>query len=200
MQPMSAIRGPGICGLNHPFKVTGLAGGTVTVATGVTIGCPMIVALEGWLHDYVQPAAYATFGLPVTEIIPLSSYSCRPVNNIRGEALSDHAFGNAVDVGYFKLADGRKISVEKGWKGAPDERNFLRAALAGACADFYTVLGPGSDRYHYNHFHLDLRASNGRNGRHYCRPDVGPPQRFDGVPMSLSAPPVDDVRTGSVGR
>ena len=28
--------------------------------------------------------------------------------------------------------------------------------MAGACAEFYTMLGPGSDRHHYNHIHVDL--------------------------------------------
>jgi hypothetical protein len=31
------------------------------------------------------------------------------------------------------------------------------------------VLGPGADRYHYNHIHVDLLQSNARNGRHFCQ-------------------------------
>jgi len=61
--------------------------------------------------------------------------------------------------------------VVKGWwRGTPRERAFLRDVFAGACAEFYTVLGPGSDRYHYNHFHVDLLLSNASGGRHYCSP------------------------------
>jgi len=30
-----------------------------------------------------------------------------------------------------------------------------------------TVLGPGSDRYHGDHFHLDL--ANRRSGKAYCK-------------------------------
>ncbi|HSA66453.1 MAG TPA: extensin family protein, partial [Methyloceanibacter sp.] len=100
----------------------------------------------------------------------IASYGCRTRNN-HGVAMSEHAFGNALDVAAFRLADGREISVLRDWwRGGPAERAFLQAAFAGACAEFYTVLGPGSDPYHSNHFHLDLLRNNARNGRHFCQP------------------------------
>jgi hypothetical protein len=34
--------------------------------------------------------------------------------------------------------------------------NFLRSVRKDSCAYFNTVLGPGSDRYHKDHFHVDL--------------------------------------------
>lgn len=203
IEPMRAINGPRICGLRQPFKVSALANGEVDVHPSATLGCPMTAAVERWLRDSVQPAAMAQFGAPVVEIKPLSSYGCRPVNNIRGEQLSEHAFGNALDVGGFRFADGTEISVERGWRGNPAERWFLRTAFVGACNEFYTVLGPGSDSYHYNHFHLDLRASNGRSSRHICRPQVeAPPPLPSGAPMVLAPPAGVDMtsRTGSISR
>jgi hypothetical protein len=62
--------------------------------------------------------------------------------------------------------------------------------FAGACAEFYTVLGPGSDRYHYNHIHVDLLVSNTRNGRHYCQPSLGrgvPVAEAEGEPKSTAS-------------
>jgi hypothetical protein len=41
------------------------------------------------------------------------------------------------------------------------------------------VLGPGADRYHYNHIHVDLLVSNAKHGRHFCQPSPG-----RGVPMA----------------
>jgi hypothetical protein len=106
----------------------------------------------------------------VVEIREIASYGCRTRNN-HGVAMSEHAFGNALDVAAFRLADGREISVVRDWwRGGPAERAFLAAAFAGACVEFYTVLGPGSDPYHSNHFHLDLLRTNARNGRHFCQP------------------------------
>ena len=94
--------------------------------------------------------------------------------------ISEHAFGNALDIAGFRLAGGDEITVVRGWwKGSPRERAFLQAVLAGACAEFYTVLGPGSDRHHYNHIHVDLLVSNARNGRHFCQPSPG-----RGVPVA----------------
>ena len=60
--------------------------------------------------------------------------------------------------------------VKGWWRGTPREKAFLKEAFAGACTEFYTVLGPGADRYHYNHFHVDLLVTNALHGRHFCQP------------------------------
>src|SRR6185312_5187225 len=81
---------------------------------------------------------------------------------------SEHAFGNALDIAAFTLADGRRISVQDGWRGGPEEQGFLRDVQAAACDQFSTVLAPGSNVYHYNHIHVDLRRR--RAGRGICKP------------------------------
>jgi hypothetical protein len=179
VQPMSPLGGRGSCGLEHPFRVSATANGTVAVTPPATIGCPMTGSLDRWMARSVQPAARAYFGSRVVEIRQIASYGCR-TRNSRGAAMSEHAFGNALDVASFRLADGREINVLRHWwRGPPEARAFLQAAFAGACAEFYTVLGPGSDAYHANHFHLDLLRTNARNGRHYCQPSP-----YGGVPMA----------------
>jgi hypothetical protein len=126
------------------------------------------------------------------------------MNNQPGANISEHAFGNAIDVGAFRLASGREVTVERGWKGAYEERGFLRQVHAAACERFSTVLGPGADVFHYNHFHLDLarRAS----GRGICRPaaeELPPPLYRDrqGIPLARQAPlqaaPIATARTQS---
>ena len=70
---------------------------------------------------------------------------------------------------------------------ATSERAFLRETHAGACKYFRTVLGPGSDRHHENHLHLDLamHGKTSRGLRHYCRPkirNIAPPPRQDNLP------------------
>jgi hypothetical protein len=169
VRPMSEIDGPGVCGLMEPLRVSGLAGGRVTVTPAATIGCPMTAALDRWVRNSVQPASYRYFGRPVVEIKQIASFGCRGRNSNRFGAPSEHAFGNALDVAGFRLAGGDLITVVRGWKGSPRERAFLQAVFSGACSEFYTVLGPGSDRYHYNHFHLDLLLTNTKNGHHLCQ-------------------------------
>jgi hypothetical protein len=180
VQPMSKIDGPGVCGLEVPLHVSGLSGGRVGVQPAATIGCPLTAGLDRWVRNSVQPAAYRYFGRPVVEIRQIASYGCRGRNSNRYGNISEHAFGNALDIAGFRLAGGDEITVVRGWwKGGPRERAFLQAVLAGACAEFYTVLGPGADRYHYNHIHVDLLVSNAKHGRHFCQPSPG-----RGVPMA----------------
>jgi hypothetical protein len=166
----SEMDGPGVCGLTRPFKVTALQGGAVMFNSTATLDCSMVAELEQWLSDVVQPAARARFGQPVAQINSMGSYACRGMNNQIGAALSEHSFGNALDVGGFALADGREISIVRDWtRGDEQTRAFLMDVHGGSCQLFTTVLSPGSNPFHYNHIHLDL-AMHGRGGRHVCKP------------------------------
>ena len=68
----------------------------------------------------------------------------------------------------FTLADGRRITVKDGWRGAPEEQGFLRDVQGAACERFTTVLAPGSNVFHYDHMHVDLMRR--RGGRRACNP------------------------------
>jgi hypothetical protein len=142
--------------------------GPVTVKPAATLACPIVSALDHWLAESVQPAAMRWFGARVVEIKQISAYSCRGMNGNPHAHISEHAFGNALDVAGFTLADGRYISVQHGWKGLPEEQGFLRDVEAGACQRFTTVLAPGANVYHYNHIHVDLMRRASR--RLICKP------------------------------
>jgi hypothetical protein len=146
--------------------------GPVEIKPAATLACPMVSALDRWIIDSVQPAARRWFRQPVVEIRQISAYSCRGMNGQRGARISEHAFGNALDIASFTLADGRRITVKNGWRGSPEEQGFLRDVQGAACEQFNTVLAPGSNRFHYDHFHFDLmrRAS----GSRVCNPDQIP--------------------------
>jgi hypothetical protein len=190
VQSASSLNGPSACSIRTALKVSGALGGRVAIKPTATIGCPLAASLDRWIHSSVQKAAYRQFGKPVVEIRQIASYSCRGRNGRHRGPLSEHAYGNAIDIAAFRLSDGQEITVVKGWwRGSARERAFLNEAFAGACAEFYTVLGPGSDRYHYNHFHLDLLVTNVSKGRHYCRPQ---PRRglfaaIEGDPLSTAS-------------
>jgi hypothetical protein len=142
--------------------------GPVAVKPAATLACPIVAMLDRWLADSVQPAAIRWFGARVVEIKQISAYSCRGMNGNPHAHISEHAFGNALDVAGFRLADGRYISVQHGWKGLPEEQGFLRDVEAGACRHFTTVLAPGANVYHYNHIHVDLMRRASR--RLICEP------------------------------
>jgi Extensin-like protein C-terminus len=142
--------------------------GQVSMKPAATLACPIVSALDRWLADSVQPAAMRWFGVRVVEIKQISAYSCRGMNGNPHAHISEHAFGNALDIAAFTLADGRRVTVKGGWRGLPEEQGFLRDVHATACQQFNTVLSPGSNSHHEDHIHVDLmrRAS----GRTICRP------------------------------
>ena len=153
------------CEVSDPWSVRSL--GAVAFSQPAILDCAMAAPLDGWLKDSVQPAALRSFGESVVAVDVAASYSCRPRNNQRGARMSEHGFGNAIDIAAFTLASGRKVTVLDGWRGGNSEQRFLRQVHDQACADFHTVLGPDSGREHRNHLHLDLQ--NRRNESVYCR-------------------------------
>jgi Extensin-like protein C-terminus len=142
--------------------------GTVTVTPNATLACPLVSVLDQWIATSVQPSAMRWFGQPVVEIKQISAYSCRGMNGDPRARISEHAFGNALDIASFTLADGRRVTVRDGWRGAPEEQGFLRDVQASACDRFTTVLAPGSNVFHYDHMHVDLMRRSG--GNRACNP------------------------------
>src|SRR5690606_11773582 len=78
----------------------------VALKPSATLACPVLSALDRWIANAVQPAANKWFGQPVVEIKQISAYSCRGMNGQKGARISEHAFGNALDIAAFVLADG----------------------------------------------------------------------------------------------
>jgi len=149
----------------------------IAIDKTLTIDCPMIPALEAWLNAIVEPDAQTRFGQRVATVNVFGAYSCRGIDNMPGARLSEHAFGNAVDVAGFTLADGRRVDFVHDWKTTDSqEAAFLHEVHAGACQYFTTVLGPGADVFHYNHIHLDLanHGSTDTGPRRICKPTPAP--------------------------
>jgi hypothetical protein len=214
MSRSSKIDGPGACGVDYPFKVAAFSGGSVALNKQVTLACPIIPRIDTWLDEIVKPAAQLYFGTTVVDL-RAGSYSCRPQNNRRGAKLSEHSFGNALDVMAFHLADGREITVVKGWKGSPQEQDFLREVFVGACRYFNTVLGPGADMFHYDHFHIDLARHDPRGERVICKPILKFTPRVDpfatsrrqtpwagaaDIPLDIEDAPVEEEAPAVAGR
>ena len=155
-----------------PARAPGLiaAGGPVEVSPPATLACPIVSALDQWIATSVQPAALRWFHQPVAGIKQISAYSCRGMNGDPNAHISEHAFGNALDIAEFDLADGRAVSVQYAWHGTPEEQGFLHDVQAAACDQFTTVLAPGANVYHYNHIHVDLMRR--ESGRRICEPAV----------------------------
>ncbi|MDH7975694.1 extensin family protein [Sphingomonas sp. AR_OL41] len=119
--------------------------------------CELADAFTGWTRHAVVPAAYQILGSELVRVESMGSYACRNVIGAGGpEKLSGHAIANAVDVSGFVLQDGRRITVEQGWRSAdPRIRAFFAAIHTSACKRFGTVLSPDYNAAHYNHLHLE---------------------------------------------
>lgn len=120
--------------------------------------CGLARSFTGWASFAVAPAARQILGSDLVRIESFGSYACR--NTIGTAAaytrLSGHAIGNAIDIGGFVLADGRRITVQNGWRSDdPDVRRFFEVIHASACKRFGTVLSPDYNAAHYNHLHLE---------------------------------------------
>ena len=164
--PIPSIGGPQGCGIAAPVLVRSL--GLADLRPDAKLNCRFTAALYEWVRNVVQPEARKRFGQPVVAIRQLSHYACRRRGGItRGPVrISEHSFGNAIDIGAFVLADGRVVSVLKDWGAFSALFNrkaaFLKDVRDGACGYFSTVLSPQYNKAHANHFHFDL----GRGGRY----------------------------------
>ncbi len=142
------------CGIDEPVRVTSIDG--IRLRGSATIDCTTATALKTWIEKGMRPA----FTREVVELQIAGSYVCRPRNNVRGNKISEHGRGKAVDISAFVFADGSEWTVKN------DYNRQIRKAHKAACGIFGTTLGPGSDGYHEDHLHFDTAGY--RNGP-YCR-------------------------------
>ncbi|MBL8569180.1 MAG: extensin family protein [Phreatobacter sp.] len=169
VQRANTINGPGTCGMDYPLRVSAQARGQVSYNRPQTLACQMVPTVDRWIDNVVQPAAQRWFGAGVVEV-RAGSYSCRGIRGGRSGRMSEHSFGNALDVFAFVLSSGHTVVIRQHWRGETAESGFLREIFVRACDHFTTVLGPGSDAFHYDHFHLDLARHDPRWTRRVCRP------------------------------
>ena len=66
-----------------------------------------------------------------------------------------------------ELQSGKEIDVRKPGLFAFRKRGLLNTVRADGCEYFTTVLGPGYNRDHADHFHFDIKAR--RSGHRACR-------------------------------
>jgi hypothetical protein len=143
------------CGVEDPVSITSVDG--AKLSTPATIDCNTAIALNTWVQKGLRPA------FPTSEVASLTvvdSYSCRPRNNVRGNKISEHGKGHAIDIAGVTFTNGKSLTVTRNFK-------TLRRAYKAGCGIFGTTLGPGSDGYHEDHMHFDTARQ--RGGGAYCR-------------------------------
>ena len=152
------------CAIAWPVKVSGLPRGVQLTPTA-TLTCAMAEAVAKWTDDELVPSTRRRYFSGVDTIRQGSSYSCRM---IRGAGkMSAHGTGNALDIMDITLKSGRTVDVRKPGFFSFREKSLLNNVRADACPYFSTVLGPGFDSDHKDHFHFDLMERS--NGYKVCR-------------------------------
>jgi hypothetical protein len=150
------------CSVPWPIEVTNLGGG-VDLAPAGAFNCAVVERSAKFMRDVILPSSQKLLGSPVKILRQASAYVCRPRNGT--SKLSEHAFGNALDIDSFVLADKRTLGV--GRVDKPQDARFMLEVRLAACGPYTTVLGPGSNADHATHFHFDLAKR--RPGSTYCR-------------------------------
>lgn len=159
LQPVEdRVTGPD-CGFDNAVRI---ARSSIAVGEPFTLSCRAALSLAMWERHGLQQAAQAHVGSAVVAIEHFGSYACRNLYGREGGRRSRHATADALDIGGFVLADGRRIRVLDDWQAAAGEAAprapeaaFLREVRDGACRHFDAVLGPDYNAAHADHFHFD---------------------------------------------
>jgi hypothetical protein len=152
-RPIPDSIGPGGCALQNVVRIERAQ---VSFNHSFLASCPLALGVALFERQYLQPAAQAVYGEPVTQITHVGSYACRNIDHEKVGELSEHATANALDITGFILADGTRVSIEHDWGAASPAAAFLQQVHAGACAVFHVVLGPDYNGLHRTHFHVDM--------------------------------------------
>jgi hypothetical protein len=170
-EAVPAFGGPTGCGSPAPLRVTSLAG--ILLEPPIITNCDMAQALYGWVGTSLALGASQDLGKQLVRINTASDYVCRRRNSQAGGKLSEHGKANALDIASLQFSDGTVMTIKGDWSGfkallgLSTKSFFLKRIRRDACIRFTTVLGPGTDKYHGDHFHVDLIQR--RNGYRICK-------------------------------
>ena len=189
------IAGPGECQAPDVVRLEAvvlLDRSRVAVTPPAILSCAMAEAVAGWVREAAAPRAL-DLGSSLKAVENITSFDCRGRNGIAGAKLSEHGKANALDIHSLRLANGKVVELTD-----PQVRKDFREGLRkSACAQFTTVLGPGSDGFHEDHIHVDLLDR--RGGYRICEWDVrepgAPPPAptlvDSGVPLPRTRPVIE---------
>jgi hypothetical protein len=155
LAPVPASGAQGDCAIPVPVGFKGLSrpdGSTVLLDSPVTIRCTLALELASWLEELLRIAE--RHGAGVARLTGVGGHACRSRNAQAGAPVSEHASGNAFDLRALTLKGGRVLELNQAEPGSKALREEIRKSV---CERFRTVLGAGSDSFHADHLHLDMR-------------------------------------------
>jgi len=152
-RPSGALSDRGACEVRN---AGGLYGGLPQLLPAhPALTCGEALALAVWGRQSVRPQSRELLGSEVVAVDHYGAYACRDIRGA-GQGRSQHAFANAIDIAGFRLADGRRVTVEAHYRDPGRRGAFLRGVRKDACRVFSTALGPDFNAAHHDHLHLDM--------------------------------------------
>lgn len=145
------------CVISTPVRIGAIEveGGKVKLSGAPVLDCPFALQVARWTRDVAAPLAKGELDRELVELGTGNGFQCRRRNRKKTGKLSEHAFGNAIDIVAFRFAESR-FDVEDYEDMDADEAGYLDAVRKSACGYFTTILGPGTNAAHANHLHFDL--------------------------------------------
>ncbi len=159
--------GIGVCSVADAVQLQSIriGGETVKLPDQPTLNCGFAVKFTDWIKDEASKIVETATQSTIASLGTGPGFQCRGRNGDASGKMSEHAYGNAVDIERIKLANGETIEIKDAMTIGAKFQPTLATLRATSCQYFTTVLGPGANEAHATHFHLDL-ARRGKNGNH----------------------------------
>jgi hypothetical protein len=161
-----------VCIISSPVRLKGVsisrnAKRAIHFPQRPLIDCRLAERVADWLREAVSPLLEVRLGVSLSAVVTGTGYECRTRNREAGSKLSAHAFGLALDISSFELANGQRLEV--GASGKTASKAALESVRRTACGWFMTVLGPGSlDKLHETHLHVDMQLHGTAESHRVC--------------------------------
>ena len=157
----------GLCSVQNPVQLRFVETiiGRIELPEAPLLNCRFALQFSKWLRESGGPIISAQMNTPLRKISTGPGFECRGRNGDASAKISEHGYGNAVDITTFHMQDGQILSIEGPTNISTASNAVLDGLRTSACGYFTTVLGPGSNAAHATHFHFDMGA-HGKSGNY----------------------------------
>ena len=162
--------GDATCPIVDPVRLHSVAtpSGVVNFPEGPVFNCRFARQFALWVSDTGSAVVLAQTNKRLEKVATGPGYDCRHRNGDSSAKMSEHAAGDAVDITSMTIADGTTIHMADAINPASPSYPMLRALRTTACGYFTTVLGPGANEAHKEHYHFDLGVHGKSNNYRIC--------------------------------
>lgn len=153
----------GKCSVENPVNLRSVTvkQNTISLPEAPLLNCKFALQFSKWLSESGAPILSAQLDSPVERISTGPGFECRGRSGDGTAKVSEHGYGNAVDISTFRLRNGKTLHV--------GDSTLLPGVRASACGYFTTVLGPGTNAAHASHFHFDMGAHGTSGNYRICQ-------------------------------